>query len=112
MLGKSTCGRIPVREREVKDSHLDKKKRNSDHTFAAFNRKCDLQDQKDGVSTKCNSNVPGHMQSNVAHERPSKRAKPACEGPSRWAGYAPIRTNVRGRRLASASSSFGMRGSR
>ncbi len=24
---------------------------------------------------------------NVAHERPSKRAKPACEGPSRWAGW-------------------------
>src|SRR6266508_5729014 len=23
---------------------------------------------------------------NVAHERPSKRAKPACEGPPRWAG--------------------------
>src|SRR6266849_2954711 len=26
--------------------------------------------------------------SNVVHERPSKRAKPACEGPSRWAGWA------------------------
>jgi hypothetical protein len=49
---------------------------------------------------------------NVAHERPSKRAKPACECPSRWAGYAPIRMNVRGRRFASACSSFGIRGSR
>ena len=28
------------------------------------------------------------MRYNVAHERPSKRAKPACEGPPRWAGYA------------------------
>jgi hypothetical protein len=27
-----------------------------------------------------------HSSSNVAHERPSRRAKPACEGPPRWAG--------------------------
>jgi hypothetical protein len=26
------------------------------------------------------------LQSNVAHERPSRRAKRACEGPPRWAG--------------------------
>lgn len=30
--------------------------------------------------------VHSFMQPNVAHERPSRRAKPACEGPSRWAG--------------------------
>jgi hypothetical protein len=27
-----------------------------------------------------------HGPPNVAHERPNRRAKPACEGPSRWAG--------------------------
>jgi len=27
-----------------------------------------------------------YKSSNVAHERPSKQAKPACEGPPRWAG--------------------------
>ena len=32
--------------------------------------------------------------SNVAHERPSKRAKPACEGPSRWAGYVSSCLNM------------------
>src|SRR6266571_7896907 len=38
----------------------------------------------------CGRGVCGRsiMRSNVAHERPSRRAKPACEGPPRWAGYA------------------------
>src|SRR6266446_5696979 len=30
------------------------------------------------------------MRPNVAHERPSKWAKPACEGPPRWAGYVAV----------------------
>ncbi len=28
------------------------------------------------------------LRRDVAHERPSKRAKPACEGPARWACWA------------------------
>src|SRR6266508_2803311 len=47
-----------------------------------------LYESRSSRSTRSHLTVRGAQAPNVAHERPSRRAKPACESPPRWAGYA------------------------